>query len=410
MKVLYIADGLESAEFEESGSWLSELAEQLAQRGHRVAALCTRPLEPWQTAEAPAGVTLWRPARDGLEAAFAHALHQRPDVVHFAATTPLPESVIEQLRASPLIADLHDFGAICANRDLMFRAESRPCAQQHPHADCHACAGAARIQQMDARRALAIVARARITYSRYARDRLTAGLGAPVHRLMYGVDALRFRPDAAPPQAPQVATLFADRLRQRVLMLGPPTHGRGAGQVCDLLVALHARVPDAELVVVGRDAADPDGHAVMLAEARELGLADRLHLIPSVSRHDRPALLSACRVAIAPGPAPEAGGLAIIQALAAGLPVVAHPAGATAEWVRHGREGLLIPGRPVGTFAHSVAAMLTEGVGRAEYAERARLAAMERFDLERAVFAAEELYREVRSGLDERGLSRRSAA
>ena len=125
MRLLFIVDGLESAELEESGSWLGELAGQLAQRGHRVAALCTRPLEPWQTAEAPAGVTVWRPTPEGFESALQQALEQRPDVVHLSATTALHWRVAERLSQTPLVADLHDFGTICAGRDLLFRAEAR---------------------------------------------------------------------------------------------------------------------------------------------------------------------------------------------------------------------------------------------------------------------------------------------
>ena len=375
MKVLYIADGLESAELEESGSWLGELAGQLAQRGHRVTALCTRPLEPWQTAEAPAGVAVWRPAPEGLGAALEQALEQRPDVIHLVGTSSLPTACVERLRSFPFIADLYDLGPICASRET-----------------------------------LALAARVRVAHSVYARDRLAAGLGVPVALLPYGVDALRFTPDAAPPLAPELAALHADRSVRRVLLLGPPTQARGAGLACDLLVALHARVPGVELVVAGRDRCDPEGYTVLLAETMELGLSSSLRLLPSVSRADLPALLASCHVAVAPGPGPEAGGLALMQALAAGLPVVAHPAGATAEWVGHGREGLLIPGRPVGAFAHSVAALLTDDLARAAYCERARLAAMEHFDLERALFATEELYREVRASGGERVAPRRAAA
>ncbi|MEO5989440.1 MAG: glycosyltransferase family 4 protein [Candidatus Eisenbacteria bacterium] len=378
MKVLFIADGLESAELEESGSWLGELAEQLAQRGHRVSALCTRPLEPWQTAEAPTGVFIRRPSPEGLDSALYQALEQRPDIVHLAATTALSAFAVQSLSSAPLIADLHDFASLGPEREPPQR--------------------------------LVLSARVRVAHSAYARDRLVAGLGAPVAFVPYGVDALRFTPDAGAPLAPEVAALFGDRTARRVLFLGPPTQARGAGIICDLLVALHARVPGVELVVAGRDHGDPNGHSVLLTEARELGLTALLRLLPSVSRADLPALLASCHVAVAPGSAPEPGGLALMQALAAGLPVVAHPEGATAEWVGQGREGLLIPGRPVGTFAHSVAALLTEDATRAAYADRARLAAMERFDLERALFATEELYQEVHAAGQGHGAFRRRAA
>lgn len=410
MRLLFIADGLESAELEESGSWLGELAGQLAHRGHRVTALCTRPLEPWQSAEAPAGVAVWRSTPEGFVSALRQALDQRPDIVHFASSAPLPPEAFELLRTAPLVADLHDLGAVCANRDLLRRADARPCPHQHGHEGCGACAGLSRVRAIDERRALVLAARVRIAHSAFARDRLAAGLGAPVALLPYGVDALRFSPEAAAPLAPEIAALHAERAAPRVLMLGPPSQGRGAGLVTDLLVALHARVPGVELVVAGRDAEDPDGHTVLIAEAKELGLLARLRLLPSVSRADLPALYAACCVAVAPGPAPEAGGLAFFQALASGLPVVANPAGAAAEWVRQGHEGLLVPSRPVGAFAHVVAALLTQEGERAAYGERARLAAMERFDLERALFATEELYREVRAGSEDQGSTARSAA
>lgn len=82
--------------------------------------------------------------------------------------------------------------------------------------------------------------------------------------------------------------------------------------------------------------------------------------------------------------------------MSVGLPVVANDAGSIGELITHGVEGLRVPAEPVAAFAHAIAALLRDPAGRAEYAERGRLAAMERFDIDRAVFAHEEIYRRTR--------------
>ena len=154
-------------------------------------------------------------------------------------------------------------------------------------------------------------------------------------------------------------------------------------------------MPGTELVIAGRDIANPDGHAVMLAEAKEMGLESQLRLLPRVTPADLPALLSACDVGVAPGLAPDASGLALMQALACGLPVVAHPIGAASEILVAGA-GRFADGRKVATFADGVAGLLTDRPARTALSAAARLAAIERFDLERALYATEQSYERVR--------------
>jgi glycosyltransferase involved in cell wall biosynthesis len=253
-----------------------------------------------------------------------------------------------------------------------------------------------------------------VAHAGHVRDRATLALGRGVALLPVGVDARMFTQEPEAPLSPEVAALASDRAHPRVLLLGPPTLARGGHRVLDLLIALHARVPGVELVVAGTDPGDPDALHILHAEAKELGLAGQLRRVPRVPRGDLPALLAASDVGVAPGLGPEPLGLSIVQALAAGLPVVAHPAGAVPALLEHGRAGVLVDARHMGLFADAVAQVLDDHETRGELAEFARLAAIEQHEMERVVFDTESLYERVRAprglraGLPPRG--RRAAA
>jgi glycosyltransferase involved in cell wall biosynthesis len=226
-----------------------------------------------------------------------------------------------------------------------------------------------------------------------------------------GVDATRFSPEPAPPLAHEVATLVSDRSRQRVVTLGPPTAARGGPRFLDLLVALHARVPGVELVVPGTDSDNPDLLHVHLAEAKELGIASQLVALPRVSHADLPALLAACDVGVSPGLAPEPLGRAVVEALAVGLPVVAHPSPTLHELLLGGEAGVLASALPMARFADAVASLLADRSARKGLGERARLAALERHDVERALVDTEALYESIRvARRRERNAPRRKAA
>lgn len=389
-----VAEGFEATHLEERGSWLGELATCLTQRGHRVLALATRALEPWQRAEEPAGVSVLRPAPATLDGTLLQLLQTRPDVVHLASRGPWGPAAAAALAGAPVVLDAHDFWPACANADLLRRPTLTPCPHHHGHPDCGACAGHSALRAMESRAGLGAAARAVITHAAWSRERLAEALGREVECVRLGVDTARFRPGPRAPLAPEVADLHATRERSRVLIAGHSL--RGGPRPIDLLVALNARVPGIEIVVAGRDPSDPDADQVLLAEAREAGLTEQVRLLPAVSRGDLPALLAACPLLCVPGPLPGWGGLVVMQAMAAGLPVVAHPSAGAAELIDHDRSGLLIPAHEVGPFAQAVQSLLADEPRRARLAERARLAALEGFDLERAVFAHEDLYRVVR--------------
>ncbi|MCC6348481.1 MAG: glycosyltransferase family 4 protein [Candidatus Eisenbacteria bacterium] len=407
MRILLVADGFEATRPEETGSWLEDLAARLAYRGHRVTAV----LAHWPEDDSPApevpGVAVWRPSSGGIEPVIFQALGQKPDVVHLASAGPWSEPVLQALLESPLVLDAHGYWPMCAAGDLIQRPSLTACPLAHPHEQCGACAGLLHLRAMDARAPLGGEARVVIAHTAAARERLEAGLGRPVDCVRPGVDAFAYTPEPGAPSSPDVAALLTGARPARVLVLGNAGQHRGAVSLSDLLVALNARLPGVEMIVPDSDPDDPAGPQLLLTEAREMGLGAQVHVFSGLTAADAPALFAACDVACLPGTLPESGGLRVMQAMSVGLPVVAHDAGSIGELITHGVEGLRIPSEPVGAFAHAIAALVRDPAGRAEYAERGRLAAMERFDIDRAVYAHEELYRRARRA-EESGPVRRA--
>jgi len=392
LKILLIADGLEGSDLSESAIWLTDVVARWAERGHHVQVLCLRPPEAWQEPEDPPGVTVFRPSRDVFEEVLGEALAVEPEVVHVATSGPLGPRVIEILRELPVLLDVHDYWPICPNDDLLRRPRLSACGEHYPFQGCGACAGLSRLRAMDERAALAASARIVVTHSSFNRVRLNAGLGRPIELLDYGVDTTRFCAEPAPPQSPEIAALLSASERPRVLFLGPPTHARGAGVLLDLLVALRARLPDAEFVVAGRDPGNPDWHHMFLTEAREMGLSQHARALPSVPPGDLAALVACCQVAIAPAVGPEAGGLFMLQAMAAGLPIVASPLGSIQDLVRQGEEGLLVSPKDTSAFATALWTLLIDPMARISFGESGRLTVIERHDFERTLLQLEETY------------------
>jgi glycosyltransferase involved in cell wall biosynthesis len=411
LKLLVVTGGLECTTLDPVGGWMHELTSKLAARGHRVTVLCTRASDARDAEPDPPGVTVWRPVGEDRTSALEGLLGLGPDVVHVAAPGPLPAEFTAALAGRPLLIDLLDWSALCPAGDLLARPHGEECTQHHPTAPCGTCVGHAHVSAMEPFIALARAGHRAVAHASHVRDRSTFALGRGVSLVPVGVDATRFSPEPPAPRAPEVAAMVSDRSRKRVVALGPPTPARGGPRLLDLLVALHARMPGVELVVPGTDPDNPDLLHVHLAEAKELGIAAQLRALPRVADADLPALLAACDVAVSPGLAPDPLGRAVVQALAVGLPVVAHPSPGAQELLLGGEAGVLASARSMARFADAVTSLLADSAARTALAERARLAALEHHDVERAIVDTEALYDSLRAARRQGGpASRRKAA
>jgi glycosyltransferase involved in cell wall biosynthesis len=151
-----------------------------------------------------------------------------------------------------------------------------------------------------------------------------------------------------------------------------------------LIVAAH---PDAQFAWVGSGSQAGDYQARLV----ELGLADREHLLGQ--RADVPACMALADLAVCPTPL-ESFGLAVVEAMAAGLPVVAIDAGGPAEIVVPGETGWLVPYAAAPRAAAVNRLLADSAAARAMGAAgRRRVAAC--YTVERMVRETEAVYRDL---------------
>ena len=89
---------------------------------------------------------------------------------------------------------------------------------------------------------------------------------------------------------------------------------------------------------------------------------------------------------------------AILEAMAAGVPVIAARSGGNAELVRHRVTGLLVPPQQPQALARAVLALLDDSPTRIAMGEAARADARERFSLRACVEKYEAVYRSLTAG------------
>ena len=94
----------------------------------------------------------------------------------------------------------------------------------------------------------------------------------------------------------------------------------------------------------------------------------------------------------------EGNPLSVMEAMAAGLPVVSTGVGGVPELVREGETGLLVPSEDAGALAQAMQALVDDPVRRQAMGEAARRHAVAHFDIRHTVRGYEQLYERLLSG------------
>jgi len=151
---------------------------------------------------------------------------------------------------------------------------------------------------------------------------------------------------------------------------------------------LAPQFPELKVVIAGRG----DEEATLRALVRELELEETVLLLGQ--RNDVPDLLAAFDVAVCCSDF-EGSPLAVMEYMAAGLPVVGTRVGGVPELIEQGVHGLLVdPGDP-DALASAVASMLRNPALRAEMGARARERQRREFDIDVTVRRLETIYEEL---------------
>jgi glycosyltransferase involved in cell wall biosynthesis len=119
------------------------------------------------------------------------------------------------------------------------------------------------------------------------------------------------------------------------------------------------------------------------------GLAGRVHFLGQ--REDIPDLLAALDIFVLPSQR-EGVSLALLEAMAAGLPVIVSRVGGLPEVVTDGETGLLIPPQDPEALAAALARLLAEPDFARNLGEKARRHAEANYSLERLGREINEIY------------------
>jgi D-inositol-3-phosphate glycosyltransferase len=142
-----------------------------------------------------------------------------------------------------------------------------------------------------------------------------------------------------------------------------------------LLNAAALMQEDAQIVIAGGQATGDKDVQQLQCLAHRLGIKDRVHFLGARPRQDMPILYSAADITVVPS-YHESFGLAAVESLACGTPVVATRAGGLLTVVRHGETGFLVSRRP-DAFAEHLDTLLGNRELMAHMRNRARLSVLQ---------------------------------
>ena len=148
-----------------------------------------------------------------------------------------------------------------------------------------------------------------------------------------------------------------------------------------------------EFVIAGEDSSrSGESRARIEGLVAELGLTKQVRLL---GRRDDVADVLASLDVLVSASRTEGFGMAMVEASACGVPVVATATEGAREVVSDGLTGLIVPIGDVGALASAVASLLEDGPRRLELGARARESARARFGLGRMAEETERVYAEA---------------
>ncbi len=223
--------------------------------------------------------------------------------------------------------------------------------------------------------------------SRYVVERLVAVNGTPrgrTHLVYNGIDLARY----AGAESGILQQLLGLTPSARIVFAsGRAQAYKGIGVFIEAAAILARRkVPNVVFAYCG------DGPALteFRRQATTLGLTD-FHFLGR--RDDLPRLLGSATVVVVPSLWAEAFGLTVVEAMAAGVPVVATRTGGIPELIADGQTGLLVPPNDPEALADAINRLLGDAALRTRVVRQAREAARREYSIDKAIASLTALLR-----------------
>ncbi len=209
---------------------------------------------------------------------------------------------------------------------------------------------------------------------------------ARVRLVLNGVDTLRFAPsEAAAKESAKVRFGLAGR--KVVGIVGRLSSIKGHADLLRAMEIVAQAEPQSALLIAG----DGSEGLALEALAETPGLSGRVVFAHTLT--DVAGAYAAMDVFAMPSRA-EGLGLSLMEAMAAGLPVVGSSVGGIVSLISDGRTGMLVPPADPARLAESLVYVLTHQREAASFGQRARALIEERFSKGQMIEKTEEVYRE----------------
>jgi phosphatidyl-myo-inositol alpha-mannosyltransferase len=306
-----------------------ELAERLRTRDHRtlivapgpdassngVVRIVGRPVRvPYRGTVAPISFSpgSWRRLRSAMRAF-------RPDVVHVHEPFTPSTSMLATLAATtPVVATFHSW----LDRSRLMEL-SAPV-----------------LRQVDRRIDAAVaVSEAAASFARYVRR-------GPIEIVPNGVDVVRFAEPAGAPEGLPPG--------RRILWVGRLDPQKGFGVMVDAFAQLARDLEDVSLLVAG------EGRDRVALRSLPRQARNRVVPLGAVAHDELPRYHAAATVFCSPAVGQESFGVTLVEAMAAGVPVVATDIPGYREVVRDGVDGLLVRPNDPEALAGAIRRVLSE--------------------------------------------------
>lgn len=209
------------------------------------------------------------------------------------------------------------------------------------------------------------------------------GLERPIRVIPNFVDTARFRPR----DEPWIRRRLAPQDERLLVHLSNFRPVKRVADVVSVFARVRERVP-ARLLLIG----DGQERPVALDRASALGVSQDVVFLGKQDEVER--LLAAADLLLLPSQE-EAFGLAALEAMSCGVPVVATSVGGLPEVVQDGKSGFLLPVGDVNGMASAALTLLAHPARLREFREAARCQALAHFDADLVVPQYEAYYAEV---------------
>jgi phosphatidyl-myo-inositol alpha-mannosyltransferase len=175
---------------------------------------------------------------------------------------------------------------------------------------------------------------------------------------------------------------------RKMLFVGRLHRRKGFAVAVRAFAELAPKIPDLLLIVAG------DGDERNAVDALAPDVRRRVHMLGAVPHEQVPSYFRASDLYIGPATGQESFGIVLVEAMAAGLPVVASDIPGYREVARPGRDGLLVPPGDATALANAVQRVLEQPALARRLSEAGRRRAVE-FSWERVMARLETIYDEA---------------